>query len=568
MAKLDLFNHRAIAQLKADIAALKAQSSTIPGWAGAYADAHSMTLPDPSMYENQAELFARLAWVNIAVSFKANALASQPLSVYKDEGEDTEAISNHDFEKLLKHPNPGLSRFELLFNTGAYYSLCGNAYWWLNKGNENAAPDEIWVIPPGQIQPVPDGKLWIKGYWYFPGDGSQIFLEPWEIVHFHGFHPKDQFLGMSNVEPIAVDAQADLAAAKWNAKFFRDSNGKLPSVLAFADNIPDADWEQLKKNVDENANKRQMMMLRNVKAGGIQWIQATASQKDMEFLSGRTFTKEEIYNIFAPGLVSILALNATEANSKTGKATFAEYSLWPMCVVIHEKITTSIMPAYGENLLAQFDDPRQSDRVLELQEMAEYSKTHTVDEVRAKYWDDEPLSDVTEIESDERGILFPAQISPTTPVPSDEEPEPNPVTTTPPIMPGNETITPVLEEPVEPVAPEMSADDEPYVEGKELRAELKKWRAKCLYFLKHGTGEKRNAAAEFVSVSIPLDMYASIMARLETATTEDEVKAIFRSPIVTQTPVVTQSDTAAILEMGAMALEGMKVAFANESKAD
>jgi hypothetical protein len=53
-------------------------------------------------------------------------------------------------------------------------------------------------------------------------------------------------------------------------------------------------------------------------------------------------------------------------------------------------------------------------------------------------------------------------------------------------------------------------------------------------------------------------LYASIKAKLETATTEAEVKAAFATS-VTQTPIVTQPpDAAAILEMGAMALEAIK----------
>ena len=561
MAKLDLFNRKAIKQLQAELDAIKARASSLPEFAGAYADVQSMQLPDPSVYANQAELFARLSWVCIAIDFAANAFASLPLSVVKAKGEDTEEIPNHEFEQLLKHPqiDTNFSQFELMYNTAAYYSLCGNAYWWLNKGNEKSAPDEVWVIPPGQIVPIPDKKLWIKGYWYDPGDGSQIFLEPWDVVHFKGFHPKDQFMGMSKIEPIATDAEADIAAGKWNAKFFRDSNGKLPSVLAFADNIPDTEWAIIKKDIGDAANKRQMMMLRNVKAGGVQWLQASATQKDMEFLNSRNFTKEEIFAIFAPGLASILAINATEANSKTGKATFAEYKLWPMCQTFAQKITAAVLPAYGEGLEAEYEDPRQSDRQLELAEMAEYSKTHTVDQINEKYWGDKPIAEVTGIESDNRGILFPAQISSGTPAPSDEEPEeetpePNPFETMTPVL----EETPVQGEPAEADDIDETEDaEEPYVKGAELRAELKKWQRKCQYYFKHGKGEKRGAYAEFISPSIPLDMYAAIKARLEKAESEADIKAAFTTTI---TPVLKEP-APEVLEMGLMVLEGIKKAI-------
>jgi hypothetical protein len=112
--------------------------------------------------------------------------------------------------------------------------------------------------------------------------------------------------------------------------------------------------------------------------------------------------------------------------------------------------------------------------VLELAEIVEYAKYHTIDEIRKNKFDDEELAKVTGIDSDDRGILLPAQISPTTPVPSDEPP-PN-ENMTPPIVTQNETTTPILPIPTEAGNPEMPEQEaeQPYVQGSELRAELKK----------------------------------------------------------------------------------------------
>jgi hypothetical protein len=571
MAKFQLFKRRVdrVAELQRQLETVKARLAKYPAWALETADVYSHNLVDTSVLEAQADLMRKLSWVNIAVTFKANSGAAQGAGVYTRKGENKEAVENHPFELLLDHPqfDTGYSRHELLFDTFAYYALNGNAYWWLNKSNPTAPPDEIWVIPPSRIIPIPDGKMYIKRYDYDPGDGGLIRLEPSEVIHFKGFDPLDPFNGMSNVEAIAVDAQGDIGASHWNAKLFKTSNGRLPSILAFNDNIPDPDWDIIQKDVDSNAAKRQMMLLRNTGAGGVQWLQNTISQSDMEFIAGRNFAKEEIYAIFAPGLASLLAINATEANSKTGKATFAEYGLWPMLSLCQQKITAAIMPCYSESELFEFDDPRQSDRMLELSEIAEYGKYHTIDEIRQKYYEDDPLADVTKIESDDRGILLPAQVGPGTPVPSDEpEPELPPVVPGAPVVPTTiqqegqgealETADEELpgeapETPVEPAAGQIpEPDDEPAVKGAELRSELKKWRAKCLYNLKHGKGERKGAYAEFISPTIPLDLYAAIKARLETATNADEVKDAFKAN------ETDQSDQSA-----AQVLEGIRLAM-------
>jgi hypothetical protein len=60
-------------------------------------------------------------------------------------------------------------------------------------------------------------------------------------------------------------------------------------------------------------------------------------------------------------------------------------------VRIAEKITNDVLPLYGDGLVGEFDDIRPTDRQLELAEIEAYARTHTVDEVRAKYYNDQPL---------------------------------------------------------------------------------------------------------------------------------------------------------------------------------
>jgi SPP1 gp7 family putative phage head morphogenesis protein len=150
----------------------------------------------------------------------------------------------------------------------------------------------------------------------------------------------------------------------------------------------------MKRDVKEEygGTKRSLMMMRGV-GDGVQWISTAMSQGDMQFLEGRTFTKEEIFAIYAPGLSSMLAVNATEANSVSGKRTFIEYGVWPHLVRIAEKITNDLLPLYGPNLVGEFEDIRVTDKQMELSEIAAYSQTHTVDEVRARYYQDDPLGD-------------------------------------------------------------------------------------------------------------------------------------------------------------------------------
>jgi HK97 family phage portal protein len=375
-----------------------------PEWALQTADVERFAMPDLSLYHNQAELYQRLSWVSTAVEMTAQTGALATFSVFELEGEEKKEIINHPFELLLQKPNPVDSRFEFLRASYAARKLTGNCYWWLNKIMEKEPPSEIWFIPPDRITPVPDKNLYLKGYSYDPGGGQLIALLPDEIVHFRRYNPNNRFVGLSAIESLAVVAIGDMKMQDWNTRLFGQNNARLPGVLSFADMIPDAEWKRMLEEAEDKAAKRQIMMLRGVGTGAVTYQNIAANPKDMEFLAGRTMNKEEIWSVLAPGLVSMLDKNATEANSKTGERTFREHTVYPLIVEIAEKINTELLPYWGDNLKGEFEDIRITDRQLELAEIETYSKTHTIDEIRQEHYGDKPIGD-------ERGKLLIVEIS-------------------------------------------------------------------------------------------------------------------------------------------------------------
>ncbi len=98
----------------------------------------------------------------------------------------------------------------------------------------------------------------------------------------------------------------------------------------------------------------------------------------------------------------MLAINATEANSTAGKDTFLTMAVYPQTVAIAEKASHGVLPAYGDDLMAEFDDVRRVDTQIELKEQEAYERSHTIDETRAKYYQDATIGD-------ERGDQLPGQ---------------------------------------------------------------------------------------------------------------------------------------------------------------
>jgi hypothetical protein len=125
-----------------------------------------------------------------------------------------------------------------------------------------------------------------------------------------------------------------------------------------------------------------------------------------------------------------------------------------------------VLTRYGDDLVGEFGDPRKSDRLVDLQEQQEYAKTHTLNEIRAEYYGDDPLRDA-------RGDMLPAEIAPGVVSQSS-----NPMT-----------------EPTQPTpATETTAEREPVFDTA-MMADLQRWRQK--------SRRRAMLAAPFSSENIP-----------------------------------------------------------------
>ena len=352
------------------------------------------------------------------------------------------------------------------------------------------------------IKPVPDGRMYLKGYEYDSGTGGRpILLPPWQIVHFKTFNPFSRFVGMSPIEAAANQAVADLKRAEWDANLFAKENAKLPGALAFSDMVRDGPWEKMKKEIRQNwggTKRGGPLMLRGVGQGGVKWVQMALSQSDMEFLESRRFARDEIYGLFAPGLASILEVNATEANALAAKETYLEYAVWPALVTIAEKITQKILPLYGKGQIAKFEDVRKTDRAVILKELEAYERTHTVDEVRVEKYGDAPLKD-------ERGNMFPIQIKPaglfSVNDPGDQPKE------------KEKNLDYRREKQQNRVMPE------PIKADREILDELRRWERKAR--------KRVGRECPFVSDILPAGLMVEIEGALKACETEDEIKHVF-----------------------------------------
>lgn len=496
-------------KLVRELETYKAKQAKFEKWQLETAEAEQYNIPDPSVYGNQADLYRKLSWVLLAIDLIASAGALTPFSVKRVvTDKEPKDIPNHPFELLLDRPNELDSRFEFLYATIAFWKLTGNAYWWLNRPSPDEPPTEMWVIPSQMITPIPDKKMFLRGYYYYPGTGAEVLLEPHEIVHFKRYNPFNRFVGLSAIESIALVAGGDLGMQGYNTRLFAENNGRLPGILAFKDMIEQGTWDKIKADTREASRNREMLMLRGA-GDGVNWMQNAISQRDMEFLEGRKFNKEEIMSVLAPGSYTMLSENSTQANSVVGRAAFNEFTVYPMHVMMNEKITNSILPAYGGRpLIGEFEDIRVTDKELRLREQEAFERTHVLKEVREEFYGDEPLGD-------ERDDLLTSQITATTG--QVVEPPPAPVVN---------NVTP--DDTLNQDEPDTQPQDEEA--NKAMKADLDRWKRKSL--------KKVGTPVSFESDAIPDYVRQHIERGLPACKSEDDIRGLFGSSVIDESRIM------------------------------
>ena len=342
----------------------------------------------------------RSGWVYDAINMIAGEISASEAEIVKNNpGQKPIAVSNHPLDYVLRRPNPFIGRSFLWRYTGWWLELDGNAYWFVIPDPDGGIA-EIWPLPANMVEPYmgeeeSDGFI---SFYRFTANGRFWDIPTEYICHLKLPNPFDIFRGLAPLSAAMLAVDGDMAMARWNANFFSRDNVMPSAVINLASGSPDtdiddADYAAIKEELETEyaAFRRKTLVTRA--PGGVDVNLLGWSSKEMDFLAGRQFSKEEIYNIYGvpPGLKD---KNATEANAQTADRTVKEKTIWPLLVLIAEQITAQIVVVwYSEDYELRFKDVRPTNRALELQELNAARGALTVDEVRVRFYDAPPLQD-------------------------------------------------------------------------------------------------------------------------------------------------------------------------------
>lgn len=329
--------HKRIRELEQTITELEQRSLAV-------ADVNATKLPLPQFTQWTIERGVRngyqaSGWVYLAVSKIMQAVASVPFVVRKME--DDSIDWEHPVTMLLQKPNPQWSRQNQQKIVTSWLQLSGNGF--MQRIIVSGKTAELWPISPDIIAPVladHDQNL-IQRY---EGQGGKPRFDPHEIVHLRLIDPANPALGISPLQAAGRAVDTDIELANFN-KAAAQNRGVMDGLIMLkegsqkqADTIREKLLERMTRLVDRN-NAR----LPGVIGAQGEYIQIGNTPAELDFLGGRSFSRDEIYQIYGIPLALMgVTESSTYNNMETAPRTFWRETIVPLLKVIADDIDFSL----------------------------------------------------------------------------------------------------------------------------------------------------------------------------------------------------------------------------------
>jgi HK97 family phage portal protein len=299
----------------------------------------------------------RAGYVQNAIVYRAVKLVAENVggsSFVVEEGGATRDA--HPLLDLIARPNPRQDGASFIEAIATHLLLAGNAY--VEAVSVEASPRELYVLRPDRMKLIPGSDGWPQAYEYTVVGRTVRFdqsaaLPP--ILHLTSLHPLDDHYGLAPLEAAAVAVDTHNAAAKWN-KALLDNAARPSGALVFssADGVlSDAQFEHLKRELEENYQGARNSGRPLVLEGGLDWKAMSLSPKDMDFMEAKHTAAREIALAFGvpPQLLGIPGDN-TYSNYQEANRVFFRATVLPFANRIACALAHWLEPAFGNVRLA------------------------------------------------------------------------------------------------------------------------------------------------------------------------------------------------------------------------
>ena len=288
--------------------------------------------------------------VRRAIDLIASNIAQVPILIFKGE---EKVAPNFELYSVFRKPNDYTSRYELVEQTLINFKLYGEAFWFLNL-NEFGIIREIYVLHPMYMKHVQKDQYSPISGWIY---NNKIPMKLEQVIHFKTHNPYGGVRGLSLLDTVLTDLQADKEASTYNKSFFK--NGTRVNGMIELDKEMSATVEEMRRVLAEFKKEHQGSTAAykvGILSPGMKYTEYGQTMRDMEYIGGRDSIRDRILIVLG---VHKSVIGVTDKIDRA-TADVALKSLWsitlkPDCVRIQEKLNAELFDLYYPGLTCQFD---------------------------------------------------------------------------------------------------------------------------------------------------------------------------------------------------------------------
>jgi HK97 family phage portal protein len=237
-----------------------------------------------------------ISWIYIAVSAISRNASTVPLKAYRTDGDGRETELKNDARvRVIERPfAPFLSRQQLIEWSMMSLLLTGKCFWEVRPNL--LTPRFIFPIRADLIEPIPDQQTFVRGY-RFTVQGRSVTLPPETVLWARFIHPTDDYDGLSPLRAGELPATTDLTAVKMNLALLRNQ-ARPAGVLTTEQIVPVPVFDKIKEQFLEEQQGAEKSGKPLLLQAGLTYQAIGLPPKEMEYLKGREFTRDEIFAIY------------------------------------------------------------------------------------------------------------------------------------------------------------------------------------------------------------------------------------------------------------------------------
>lgn len=289
-----------------------------------------------------------------SVKLIAEAAAAVPLICANRD----QRFEMHPVIDLLRRPNPGQGRAELLEALFGQMLLSGNGYLEAVGLTEAGLPEELHVLRADRMTIVPGADGWPVAYEYAVGGRKHRFDmtgSPDPICHIKSFHPVDDHYGLSPMQAAAVAFDVHNSASAWSKALLdnaaRPSGAIIYKGMDGQGTLSADQYDRLVGEIEMNhqgaRNAGRPMLLE----GGLDWRPMGFSPSDMEFHETKLSAAREIALAFGvPPMLLGITGDATYANYAEAHRAFYRLTVLPLATRVTASVAWWLSEHLGEEI--------------------------------------------------------------------------------------------------------------------------------------------------------------------------------------------------------------------------